>query len=681
MNGSPLARRLGLLALILATLAAAPASAAGRPVTVDDEMALRAIADLRISPDGAWVAYVVSTPSLEKNEHLGTLFVVPAAGGDSVQLAPALRVFNVPVPAPRLRWSPDGRAVGLLAFSGESPQVFAVPVPAGEPRQLTEAPEGASGFEWSPDGRSLAYLTRDPMAPEEARARQDKSFIIVADAPERPARLVVRDLESGATRTVTPPTHYVDAFSWSPGGRELAYSAAPRAGFTAQYLTRIFAVAAGGGEPRTVVDRPGMNTAPLFSPDGRWIAFVSTGGKSEITAPRSLTVVAAAGGEPRLHGLDDAWVNELCWASDSRSLFVQANDGTFASRARMFEQPIVRVQVADGRAERVVPGETVDWFLSTSADGRRLAYKAIEGRTMGDVFVLDVESGRRTRLTEVNPQLRELALGELRPVDWASFDGKQIWGLLLTPPGWSPGKRLPMLVYLHGGPGGGVTHGLFPQFTRRAGQIDPYPTEAMASAGFAVLFPMPRGGAGYGEAGQRAIIDSWGEADFEDVMAGVDAMVERGIADPDRLGVMGASYGGYLTNWIVTKTGRFKAASAGASISDLEDAYFLSEGGDYMVEYFRHPWENRESYTAHSPLTFVERVTTPLLLQHGERDARVPIAGAWKMYRALEALGRTVELQVFPRGGHVLYEPMQEREQMRRNLEWFERWLPRGRPP
>ena len=164
--------------------------------------------------------------------------------------------------------------------------------------------------------------------------------------------------------------------------------------------------------------------------------------------------------------------------------------------------------------------------------------------------------------------------------------------------------RLPLIVYCHGGPVGGVTYGLFPQFAHTVGQVDPYPAEAMASAGYAVLFPMPRGGSGYGEAGHRAIINAWGEGDYKDIMAGVDHLIAQGIADPERLGVMGASYGGFMTNWIVTQTNRFKAAASAASISDLNDLYYLPDGGDLMIEYFRRPWENRESYTAHSPLTF-----------------------------------------------------------------------------
>jgi len=246
---------------------------------------------------------------------------------------------------------------------------------------------------------------------------------------------------------------------------------------------------------------------------------------------------------------------------------------------------------------------------------------------------------------------------------------------LLIPPTTTAGRRVPLLVYCHGGPNGGVTYGLFPQFMHVVSQVDYYPVEALASAGFAILFPMPRGGAGYGEAGQRSIVNAWGEADYKDIMTGVDDLIAKGIADPDRLGVMGASYGGYMTNWIVTQTGRFKAASSGASLSDLADQYFLSDGGDVMAEYFKRPWEARESYAAHSPLTFADRVTTPLLLQHGERDQRVPIANAWKFYRALKQFGKTVEFDIHPRGGHVFYEPMQEREAMRRNLDWFAKWI------
>ncbi len=665
-------KRLGICVGILLSFAGVAEAA---KVTVDDLMKLRSIVDVRISPDGQRVAYAVSMPSLGRNAHEAAIYVVSSRGGQAQRLAEGSRVFTARSPAPKLRWSPDGASISFLGFVGDKSQVLAVGASGGEAHPLTTAPEGVTGYEWSPDGKSIAYLTRDPLSEEEQRRRKDNSYVIHVDAPEPATRLCLQPLDGAPVRALTAPQHYVDSFSWSPDGCEIAYSAAPITGFAAQYSTRIYAVSIAGGSPRGVVDRPGMNTSPQYSPDGELIAFVSTGGRGELMAPRSLAV-ASARGDPasiRTFGLKDAWVSDLVWARDSRSVYLLTNDGTFASGEHMFEQPIVRVWLETGRAERI--GGTVAYSLSLSRDGARLAYRSVEGRTMGDVFVLDTASGRTTKLTEVNPELRNLEQGELRAIAWRSFDGMEIWGLLLMPPHWTTGKKVPLLVYCHGGPGGGVTYGIFPQFMHTVGQVDPYPTEAMASAGFAVLFPMPRGGAGYGEAGQRVIVNAWGETDYKDIMTGVDDLVAKGIADPDRLGVMGASYGGFMTDWIVTQTGRFKAASAAASISDLADQYFLSDGGDFMAEYFKRPWEARDSYFAHSPLNFAQNVTTPLLIQHGERDLRVPIANAWKFYRALKALGKTVEFDIYPRSSHLYYEPMLEREAMKRNLEWFTRWI------
>ncbi len=664
-----------VVAICVAILVSVSGTTEAAKVTVDDLMKLRSIVEVRISPEGDRVAYVLSTPSLERNAHEGAIYVVTTGGGQARRLAEGTRVFNTPLPAPKLRWSPDGASVSFLAFAGDKPQVFAVAASGGEARPLTTASEGVLGYEWAPDGKSVAYLARDPMSEEEQRQRKDMSFVIHVDAPDRARRLCLQPLDGTPARVLTPPRQYVDSLSWSPDGREIAYSAAPITGFAAQYSTRLYAVSMAGGSPRVVVDRPGMNTSPQYSPDGTLIAFVSTNGRAELMAPRSLTVAAARGGAAaiRTFGLKDAWVSDLVWARDSRSIFLLTNDGTFASAEHMFEQPIVRVWIESGRSERILAA--VDYSLSLSRDGTRLAYRAVEGRTMGDVFVLDTASGRTTKLTEVNPELRGLEQGELKAIKWRSFDGMEVWGLLLTPPHWTAGRKVPLLVYCHGGPNGGVTYGIFPQFMHTVGQVDPYPTEAMASAGFAVFFPMPRGGAGYGEAGQRAIVNAWGEADYKDIMTGVNDLIAKGIADPDRLGVMGASYGGFMTDWIVTQTGQFKAASAAASISDLADQYFLSDGGDFMAEYFKRPWEARESYFAHSPLNFAQNVTTPLLIQHGERDLRVPIANAWKFYRALKALGKTVEFDIYPRSSHLYYEPVLQREAMRRNLEWFTRWI------
>ena len=649
----------------------------GAKVTVDDLMRLRSLFDVRISPDGKRVAYVVSTPSIEHAEHEAVLWLVSSTGGTPQRLTQSTKIFNQPVPSPCLRWSPDGSLLSFVGYVNGVPQVLAMSPSGGEPWPLTSVPDGVPIYEWSPDGKQIAFLGPDPLAAEVTERVKNKSFVIAVDRNDRLPRLWVQDVPGGKPKPLSPANESAIDFQWAPDGRSIAYSASNRKGFYSRYQSRVFVVPARGGERRMLVDRPGVNRAPRFSPDGRWIAFISSGGQTGMIAAMDLHVVSADGGSGirNLSGQVQAWIGEFVWAPDSRSLLYIPNEQTNASGDQMFEQAVTRIWLDSGKIERLTSGPLVNYSVSLSADGSRMAYKSVESRTMGDVSVMTLEDRHTTRLTEINPELRTLVLGAIKAVSWKSFDGKEIWGLLLTPPGYKAGVRVPLVVYCHGGPIGGFTYGVFPQFMHTAGQVDPYPVEAMASAGMAVLFPMPRGGSGYGISGFREIVNSWGEGDYKDIMAGVDYAIAQGIADPDRLGVMGASYGGYMTDWIVTQTGRFKAASTGASISDLAQQYYLSDAGEIMAEYFGTPWEAGASLTAHSAITHVTKVTTPLLIQHGENDRRVPIGQAWEFYRALKALNKTVEFDIYPRGGHVNYEPPLEREYMRRNLDWFIRWL------
>jgi len=661
-------RHAGLLLVAAVSITSAQAP---RKVAIDDLMSLRTINDVKISPAGDQIAYTVSTPSVARNAHEAALFVVPVAGGAPRQLGESYRIFSPALPAPRVRWRPDGR-VSLLVAEKTGPQVLSIKTDNSAAQVVTSAPLGVSGYEWSPDGNYLAFLTRDagPSTPPIANK--------VGAVPPA-TRLWIQPLNpAGPARAMTPADQYVDSIAWSPDSSEIAYSWAPVVGFLAPYQTKIFAVAAEGGAIRPLIDRAGMNVSPQFSPDGKKISFISTGERTGIIAPRGLAIADAASRNAniRAYPMNGAWIAEVHWMPAGDAVIVTMNEGTFATGAHMFEMPAVKVTLADGSAARL--GEeraTLQYNMSLSRDGQTLAYREVGARDMGDLVVMDVASKKTRQLTTINPELKQLALGELKPIAWKSFDGMEIWGLLLTPPGYDGKSKIPMLVYCHGGPIGGVTLGIFPQFMHVPGQIDPYPTEAFASAGFAVLFPMPRGGSGYGEAGHRMIINDWGGPDYQDIMAGVDHLIAQGLADENRLGVMGASYGGYMTNWIVTQTSRFKAAAAGASIADLSDLYYLTDGGDLMAEYYKLPWENPDGYARSSPITHAAKVTTPLLISHGDRDPRVPLATAQKFFRRLQALGKTAEMDIYPRGGHVFYEPQQEKAVMTRNFDWMLKYV------
>jgi dipeptidyl aminopeptidase/acylaminoacyl peptidase len=671
------------LVVFLCVVLGTAQSATAKTVTVADLMKLRSPMDVQISPDGKRVAYVVSTPSFETDAHEGVLYVIPATGGTPLRLTYGTRIFNRPLPAARLRWSPDGSLLSFVAYRGDVPQVMAISAAGGEPWSITSVKEGVTRYEWASDSKRIAFLAADQTPAEEEQRKYDKTYVEVVGKDERGPRLWVQETAGGAPKVISPAGQTVIDCHWAPDGRRLIYSASVENGFNSIYRSHIYTVGAAGEDLRTVVERPGTNRAAQFSPDGRWIAFVSSGGYGGMISAEDLYLVPADGRADTIKNLtaaQQAWIGEFAWAPDSRSIFYITTEQTNFSGDHMFEEPISRVNVDGGHIDLVTPGPVVNFSLSISQDGSKLAYKSVEKRTMGDVFVMNVADKRAVRLTEINPELRDLELGDLRAVSWKSFDGKEIWGLLLTPPGYKSGAAIPMVVYCHGGPIGGYTYGIFPQFMHIPGQVDPYPSEAMASAGMAILFPMPRGGSGYGVEGFRAILHSWGDVDYKDIMAGVDAMVAQGIADPNRLGVMGASYGGFMTDWIVTQTGRFKAASTACSVSDLAQMYYLSDGGDVMVEYYGYPWEDGAAMNAHSAINFVTKVTTPLLIQHGGEDHRVPLSQAREFYKALNALHKTVEFDIYPRGGHVNFEPKLEREYMRRNMEWFSQWLGVGPP-
>jgi dipeptidyl aminopeptidase/acylaminoacyl peptidase len=411
---------------------------------------------------------------------------------------------------------------------------------------------------------------------------------------------------------------------------------------------------------------------PKWSPDGKQIAFLSGDGKLDWLADLAVCVMPSSGGEPRnvskkLDGLTFAGSEFYGWAPDNRTLRLAVD--TRATRQ------LFSLSVPDGEVKVLTEGQRVHDKFSFSADGQRFACVVDDPASPREVHAGTVGEQKPTRATFTNPQLLSVALGKVEPLRWKSADGLEVEGLLIKPTGYQQGRRYPLLTYIHGGPALQFAHA-FSVYPPGPPQASRYPIHVLAGQGYLIFCPNPRGSAGYGEKFRQANVKDWGVGDFKDIMTGVDHLIAQGLADPQRLGIMGWSYGGYMTSWAITQTDRFKAASTGAGVTNLFSMYGQTDIPRFMEGYFGDvPWNQRELYAKHSAMTHVGKVKTPTLIQHGEKDDRVPLAQSQELHGALKRRGVPVEFVVYPRQGHNPSEPRLQADVLRRNVDWFNRWL------
>ena len=638
---------------------------ASRPATIDDLMGIRNVSDTRISPDGALVAYVVSAPDLEKNLHDSDVWLAAADGSRAWRLTAGPGRDDHP------RWSPDGRRLAFLSDRGGRTQIWTIEPERGEAKALTSLPDGAGPFTWSPDGRRLALLLPDGAADPEKKKPEGRPVSIDAGLAPPALHIFLADAIDGSCVQLTRGGFSVEAIGFSPDGKRIAYSARPSSRVPDLFNSDLYVLDIESGRTRTLVVRPGPDTSPQWSPDGTRIAFITTGERLEWIANWSIALVPAEGGAISSPGRGfDEFVTACAWSADGKRLFFQANQGVTTQ--------LFALDAASGAHVQLSSGRRVFGDFSFSRDSATAAFTVTDSAQPADVFVSRLEPFQPMRVAETHPQLKGLALGTTEIVRWKSFDGLEIEGLLLKPVGYEPGRRRPLLTYVHGGPSGKFGCGFSPQIGGSTPiQGESHPLQAMAGAGFAIFMPNPRGSYGYGERFRMANVRDWGHGDFLDIMTGIDALVDRGIADPDALGLMGRSYGGYMTAWAVTQTDRFKAAALGAGMSNLVSFYGQTDIPGYLEYYFGgDPWTAKEEYEKRSPLSFAPRVKTPVLITHGEEDSRVPLPQAREFLRALERAGVPARLVSFPRQGHVILEPRSEREIMALNLAWFLERIP-----
>ncbi len=671
-------RRLVTLALTL-TIAVAwtarPARAQKRPVRFDDVMTMKSGGAPMISPDAGQALFTVRQwepavkdgkpdPSGRMEARTHVWRVATTGAGAARQITYSDRSETAPA------WSPDGRFISFLAARGPEsseegprPQVWVMPADGGESWQLTDAKEGVATYVWAPDSARIAFVSRDPLPKEQDDRRRRRDDAEVFEGDFRLSHLWVIDVASRQAQRVTEGGLLTvrGAPSWSPDGTRLAFAAAPTA-MVRDERADIYIVSVASRALEKITTNLGADGSPAWSPDGGTIAYVAEP-NTNTPKPDGMPYPPVGNSHLMLYDIRAKQAREASsadfdlspdsptWAPDSRRLYVTVG--------RRVYRDVHAYDVAARRYTRLTTNQMMG-AVSYSRDGSTAAFGMESSMAPTDVYVSDPSFAAPRRLTTLNPQAADFALGEAEVVTWTS-DGLEIEGVLLKPVGYAPGQRYPLLVVVHGGPTGAHVNNF------KIGD------QVWAGNGWAVLFPNVRGSTNYGEKFMRGNIPDWGGGDYRDIMTGVDALVARGIADPQKLAVMGWSYGGYMTCWIVSQTTRFKAAMMGAGLSNLVSMYGTTDIPDYLGSFFKgYPsGQTLSLFRERSGITGVDKVTTPLLILHGGRDERVPIGQPMEFYRALKDRGKTVELVFYPREGHGLSEYYHQLDRMKRQFEWI----------
>jgi dipeptidyl aminopeptidase/acylaminoacyl peptidase len=649
--------------------------------TPEKSMEFNAVQGTAISPDGSRIAYVVRVPLTEgeQSEYLSHIWLVNADGTGNVQFTRGDNSATSPAYSPDGQWltfmtrRSDG---GANAEDGPETQVWAISVNGGEAFPVTNAEAGVAGYRWSPAGDRVAYLMRDPDTEDEKTRRREKRDPIFVDQNFKYNHIYSVDFDPGsssageATRH-TEGAYHVTGVDWSPDGETFAFShqADPRLDEGARASDISIVPTDGSMVVTPLVTLGGTDGSPIYSPDGRWVAFTSSGDRAQRVGLADVYVVAAAGGTPTmLSESHDRSGGLQAWSRDGASVLLVESIGT--------TRHLTALPVDGGQLRQLTRGNGVLGATSfaTNADAMAFSWQTTDAPV--DVHVSSVSAFEPAALTNLHASVDMPDLGKTELLTWRSEDGRfEIEGLLTYPIDYDPSRSYPLILNVHGGPAG-----VFSQsFT---GSASIYGIQYFAQEGYAVLRPNPRGSTGYGQEFRFANVRDWGFGDMDDLMAGVDEVIDMGVAHPDSLLLMGWSYGGYMTSFAVTRTDRFKAASMGAGLPNLVSMVTTTDIGEYLVAHLGDEefWEDYEEYERHSAIYRIANVTTPTQVIHGENDLRVPFTQGQEFYRALGRLGVPTEMITLPRTPHGPQEPKLQMEVSKIIMQWFDKHLRPDRP-
>jgi len=691
---------LSWLLIMIAALGLMAFAQSRHALTFNDLAAIKRVADAQISPNGQRVAYVVNAIDKELNRGKRSIWIIPTGGGAPQPYITSEKNDDTP------RWSPDGSRIAFLSTRDGAPQIYLADASGANPRKVTNVPEGIAEFIWSPDGKMFAFTS--DVYPECATLQCTEERGEVAAKSKVKAKITDRLLfrhwdsfkegkrshlfivasDGGEPRDLTPGDYDVPpfslgdptAFDFSPDAKEICFARNTDKVEATSTNNDLFIVPVSGGEAKRITgNNPGSDTTPRYSPNGKWIAYRSQPrGGYESDRFRLMLYDRQAGTAKEISTGFDRWVGELVWSPDNQQIYVVAEE-----RGR---EPIFIASINGGVKPLIT--NSMNSGLTVSSNGT-LAFTRTNLQMPAEVFKANADGGSVTQLTRTNADL--LAQLDLKPAEDFEFAGAKtpvmrtarigkvkastdigpgqtalVHGFIVKPPNFDPAKKYPMILLIHGGPQGAW----FDAWGYR------WNAQIFAARGYVTVLINPHGSTGYGQAFTEQISGDWGGAVYEDLMKGVDYVVKQGYVDPQRIGAAGGSYGGYMVNWMLGHTDRFKAFVSHAGLYNLMSMYGVTEELWFPEwEFNGVPWEKPELYQKWSPHMFAKNFKTPTLVTHGELDYRVPIGEGLQLFTTLQRRGVPSKLLYFPDEGHWINKPQNSELWYKTALDWFDQWL------
>ena len=632
----------------------------------EQSMKMKNVGSVVPSPDASRVLYTVREAVMtdEVSEYVSQVFLCNDDGSNVVQLTKGEKNSSNP------QWSPDGKWISFTSARDGKSNLYLLSIAGGEAEKITDSKSGVTGYSWSRDGSAIAYLMTDAAETLEEKNKKGKNDWYYVEEEIKQNRLYVLWLnEKDSTdkrkwKKLTMENYNVNSFDWNPNGRSIVFSHGKSPKVNDNAYSDISIADIETGKTITLVNSGASETDPRYSPDGKWIAYECTQDPVVWAGKTFIKVISSEGGSPKaLAETPGHQPSIVGWAASNEAIIVTEANRTLSSIYSLRTDGKTIVEWTKGNTDLI--GGVV-----LNNTGTSLGFVMQNTGKPGEAYISSLSSFSPKKITSVNAEHASKPIPKTEVIKWKSFDGKEIEGLLTYPLNYEQGKKYPMILNVHGGPAGVFTQNFI------AANQGTYPIAALAEMDIFVLRPNPRGSSGYGVDFRLANQRDWGGADYKDLMTGVDFVLKMGVADANKLGVMGWSYGGFMSSWIVGHTDRFKAASIGAPVVDLAHQNLTDDIAGFLPSYMKaDPWNDWAVYDAHSPLRFVQNVKTPVLLQHCEGDQRVPISNSIMFFNALKRRNVPVRMLSIPRQGHGPNEPKMVLKTMQSNVEWFEKYI------